>query len=155
MGKSPQWWSQNMAPSFCFLAQWFSDNYNKYGILKFLRKPIKSSVYYYVFPSGRFPGLEAPQWGSQNRVPPFCFLALWFSDSCQFNHNYNKYGIWEFLRKPIKPSVYYYVFPSGRFPGLGRLDMAWGNVRGVVCCCSTSRRQIDCLWGYPWRMKVF
>ena len=107
------------------------------------------------FPVVVFQGWKPPpQWGSQNRAPPFCFLALWFSDSCQFNHNYNKYGIWEFLRKPIKPSVYYYVFPSGRFPGLGRLDMAWGNVRGVVCCCSTSRRQIDCLWGYPWRMKA-
>jgi len=48
----------------------------------------------------------------------FVFLAQWFSDSWQFNHNYNKYSIWDFLRKPIKPSVYYYVFPSGRFPGL-------------------------------------
>ena len=46
------------------------------------------------------------------------FLAQWFSDSCQFNHYYNKYGILEFLMKPIKSSVYYYVFPSGRFPGL-------------------------------------
>ena len=38
-------------------------------------------------------------------------MAQYFSNSYLFNHNYNKYRVWEFLRKPIKPSVYCYVFP--------------------------------------------